>query len=215
MMVCLSNMIRCVIFDCDGTLVDSEYLCNLGLELKLKEIGIVESAEDMMVRFQGWKLATILESLETKHNVKFDDSFSLSYRSLVDELFEKELKPCIGVEKAIQQLDFKKCVASSGPINKIEKALSTTGLLNYFNGNLFSSYEIGSWKPDPDIFLYAAKMMGFKPDECGVVEDSPVGIEAAKAAGMHAVLYDPNNKHMDLNCTAVISDMMELLDVIT
>ena len=208
-------MIKCVIFDCDGTLVDSEYLCNLGLELKLREIGIVESAEDMMVRFQGGKLATILESLETKHNVKFDDSFSLSYRSLVEALFEKELKPCIGVKKAIQQLDFKKCVASSGPINKIEKALSITGLLNYFNGNLFSSYEIGSWKPDPGIFLHAAKMMGFKPDECVVVEDSPVGIEAAKAAGMHAVLYDPNNKHMDLNCTAVINDMMELSDVIT
>lgn len=119
------------------------------------------------------------------------------------------------MEKAIQQLDFEKCVASSGPINKIEKALSITGLLNYFNGNLFSSYEIGSWKPDSGIFLHAAKVMGFKPDECVVVEDSPVGIEAAKAAGMHAVLYDPNNKHMDLNCTAVINDMMELSDVIT
>jgi len=90
-------MIKCVIFDCDGTLVDSEYLCNLALELQLKECGIESSASEMTQRFRGGKLATILETLEREHNTNLNEDFVPQYRSLVEKLFEEKLQPCEGV----------------------------------------------------------------------------------------------------------------------
>jgi beta-phosphoglucomutase-like phosphatase (HAD superfamily) len=86
-------------------------------------------------------------------------------------------------------------VASNGPKDKMQKALQLTQLSSFFNGKLYSAYDINSWKPDPGLFLYAAQKMGFKPEQCLVVEDTLVGIEAAKAGGMKTVLYDPHNTH--------------------
>lgn len=63
-----------------------------------------------------------------------------------------------------------------------------TGLARYFDGRVFSSYEIGSWKPEPGLFLHAAEALGFLPEHCVVVEDSEAGVQAALAARMR-VLY--------------------------
>ena len=208
-------MIKCIIFDCDGTLVDSEYLCNLGLEIRLRDYGVESSAIDLMKRFRGGKLAAILEAIESEHKIKLKEGFISSYRSLVDELFERDLKPCEGVNAALTAIHLPKCVASSGPLDKINKALSISGLSKHFNGKIFSSYVVGSWKPDPGIFLHAAKEMGFQPSECAVVEDSPVGISAAKSAGMRPILYDPNNTYDPNLYSHTIRHMRELQSAIT
>ena len=208
-------MIKCIIFDCDGTLVDSEYLCNLALEIKLRDYGVESSAIDLMNRFRGGKLATILEAIESEHQIKLKEDFVSSYRSLVDELFEKDLKPCEGVNTALTEIGLPKCVASSGPLEKINKALSVSGLANHFHGKIFSSYVVGSWKPDPGIFLHAAREMGFQPSECAVVEDSLVGISAAKSAGMRPILYDPNNAYDQTKYSHTINHMRELQSAIT
>jgi len=208
-------MIKCIIFDCDGTLVDSEYLCNLGLEMMLENYGIDSSATEMMERYRGGKLAAILQDIELEHQIILKDNFVTSYRILVDELFEKRLRPCEGVDKALNGILLPKCVASSGPLDKIKKALSITGLTDHFNGKIYSSYVVDSWKPDPGIFLHAAKEMGFQPNECAVVEDSLVGISAAKAAGMRPILYDPNNIHSAISCLHTIRHMRELQRAIT
>lgn len=63
---------------------------------------------------------------------------------------------------------------------------------NEFGGSIFSSYDIRSWKPEPGLFLHAAKGMNFPAERCVVIEDSEVGIDAAKAAGMTAMHYKPN-----------------------
>jgi len=189
-------MIKCIIFDCDGTLVDSEFLCNLALEIKLRDYGVKSSATELVERFRGVKLTSILEAMEIEHQIKLKDNFEHSYRALVNDLFEERLQPCQGVHDALDELiDYPKCVASSGPLNKINKALSITKLSAYFNGQIFSAHEVKSWKPDPGLFLHAAQQMGFKPEECAVIEDSEVGITAAKAAGMKAILYDPHKIH--------------------
>ena len=208
-------MIKCIIFDCDGTLVDSEYLCNLGLEIKLREYGIEESASKMMERFRGGKLSNILETLESDHQIKFRDDFIPLYRSLVDDLFERQLQPCEGVNAMLHEIELPKCVASSGPLEKINKALSITNLSKHFKDNIYSSYVIGSWKPDPGIFLHAAGEMGFQPNECAVIEDSPLGITAAKLAGMFSVLYDPSDIHKAVESTCTIQHMEELKSAIT
>ena len=209
-------MIKCIIFDCDGTLVDSEYLCNLALEIKLRDYGVKSSATELVERFRGVKLTAILETMELEHQITLSDDFEVGYRALVNELFLAQLTPCEGVEQALSELgDYPKCVASSGPLKKINSALNITHLSGYFNGHIFSAHEVGSWKPEPGLFLHAAEKMGVKPEQCVVVEDSEVGIIGAQAAGMVAVLYDPHGLYDRSLSKYRITHMKELNRVIS
>ena len=100
-------------------------------------------------------------------------------------------------------------VASSGPPAKIRQALELTGLAGFFGERLFSSYEVGFWKPDPRLFLHAAKQMGAAPASCLVVEDSAAGVAAAVAAGMRAVQYLPGGGEAAPGASA-IADLRSL-----
>lgn len=202
----------CLIFDCDGTLVDSELLGHRALATRLREIGVEEDAEDLSQRYRGFKLQTLLDDLRTRHRIELPESFVADYRSLLTALFESELQAVPHVKDALTQLSQAKCVASSGPRAKIAQALRVAGLAGHFGANLFSSYEVGSWKPEPGIFLAAAQGMGFAPEDCIVIEDSPVGIEAAKAAKMRAFWFDPGRERpydVEAGVTA-FGDMAEL-----
>jgi HAD superfamily hydrolase (TIGR01509 family) len=174
----------CVIFDLDGTLVVSEGLCNQAFLDLLPQLN--ETVVSLTRRYRGKKLAQILADLESRLCRKLPDAFEQQYRQRVAELFSHELKPMPGVLEMLDVMNFLKCIASSGPPLKIRQALQVSGLAPYFGDNLFSSYEVESWKPEPGLFQYAAKAMGFMPGQCVVIEDSEVGIEAAAAAGMEA-----------------------------
>jgi HAD superfamily hydrolase (TIGR01509 family) len=114
----------------------------------------------------------------------------------------------------LQGLHLPFCVASSGPREKIELSLRATGLLPYFRGRIFSAYELGSWKPEPDLFLHAAKVMAVAPARCAVVEDSVKGVRAGIAAGMAVFGYaHPENKaRLDYPNVKLFEHMDELLD---
>ncbi|BAY08986.1 HAD-IA family hydrolase [Calothrix sp. NIES-2098] len=182
----------CIIFDLDGTLVDSERLCNQAFIDLLPFIN--ESIDGLILRYRGRKLALILADIEMRYGVKLPIDFEVIYRQKVNELFEFYLQPVTGVPEMLKNLDYPVCVASSAPIAKISKALNVTNLSHYFGDSLFSSYEVGSWKPDPGLFLYAANKMGFPPEYCVVIEDSDVGIQAAHSAGIYALKYSTEEK---------------------
>lgn len=182
----------CVIFDLDGTLVDSEGLCNQAFLDLLPQLS--DSVESLIQRYRGKKLAPILADLESRLCQKLPDAFEQHYRQHVAELFSRELRPMPGALEMLETTNFPKCIASSGPPLKIRQALQVSGLAPYFDDDIFSSYEVGSWKPEPGLFQYAASAMGFMPSQCVVVEDSEVGIEAAAAAGMKAFHYIRNGE---------------------
>ena len=207
-------MIKCVIFDCDGTLVDSEYLCSLGFELLLKNYGVHANANEMVDEFRGKKLDLILRSLESKYKIKLADDFVISYREQVSNLFETDLRAFDGVKEALSSIDLAMCVASSGPREKILKSLRLTDLEEYFSDNIYSAYDINSWKPEPDLFIHAANEMGFKASECAVVEDSVVGIRAAKSANMKAILFDPNKQGSLDSSVTCIHNMCDLKNIL-
>jgi HAD superfamily hydrolase (TIGR01509 family) len=100
-----------------------------------------------------------------------------------------ELRPVDGIVEALEQIRVETCVASSGTHEKIRRSLGATGLYERFEGRIFSTTEVEHGKPAPDLFLYAAERMGVEPAACAVVEDSPFGVEAAKAAEMTAFAY--------------------------
>jgi HAD superfamily hydrolase (TIGR01509 family) len=208
-------MIKCIIFDSDGTLVDSELLGHYCMELKLKEIGILENAESMKKQFRGWKLDALLKVLQERHKFTISENFIPQYRIALAEMFEERLQATPGIINALKEITLPICVASSGPMSKIETAMRVTGLKEFFGDRLFSAYDIGSWKPNPGLFLHAAKEMGFKAEECIVIEDSPVGVQAAWAAKMKVIHYNPEKfNDLDKNQVIEITHMNQLLSAI-
>lgn len=198
----------CIIFDLDGTLVDSEGLCNQAFLDLLPQLN--DTVESLIQRYRGQRLASILVDIESRLCQTLPNTFEEHYRQRVAELFSHELKPMPGVLEMLEATNFPKCIASSGPPLKIYQALKVSGLAPYFGGNIFSSYEVGSWKPEPGLFQYAASAMGFMPSQCVVVEDSDVGIEAAEAAGMKAFQYVPNSETVSYQGGTPFDDMLQL-----
>lgn len=205
-------MYKCIIFDCDGVLVDSEDLSNQAILKMLWEIDVPLTEAKAIEVFTGRALSENLAWIEDYFNIVLPKNFESEYRRRSFEAFKKHLKPVDGVKSLLERLTVPYCVASSGPINKMELNLGTTGLLPYFEGKLFSCYEINSWKPEPDIFLHAAREMGFKPEECAVIEDSLPGITAAQAGGFSVYAYKNkyNAKLLQEMDIPVIEDMDKL-----
>ena len=203
----MSNL--CVIFDLDGTLVDSENLCNQAFLDLLPQLNL--SLGDLLTRFRGRKMALIVAELEQILGTPLTADFVPKYREHVAHLFATSLQPMPGVLEMLEQLRYPYCIASSGPIAKIRGALTVTGLLPWFERRIFSAYEVGSWKPEPGLFLHAAKTMGFEPCRCVVVEDSLVGIEAAQAAHMYAMQFLPEGGQAEAHPHATCFDNMAAL----
>jgi len=107
-------------------------------------------------------------------------------------------------------------VASSGMESKMKFNLNLVGLLPYFENKLFSCYTIQKFKPEPDVFLWAAKTMGFQPHECVVIEDSLLGVQGALKGGFDVfgfTAHDTNNELGGL-CTTTFDDMNQLLELL-
>lgn len=177
-----------VIFDNDGVLVDSEPISNRLLAAYLTELGHPTSYEESIRDYMGAAMhrvhELVLERTGERLPVGFDDVF----HGRVFAAFERELDPVDGVVSVLEKLVADRvpyCVASSGSHERIRVGHRKTGLDRWFgDGIVFSAQDVGRGKPAPDLFLYAAERMGVAPDRCAVVEDSPLGVLAARAAGM-------------------------------
>jgi len=181
----------CVIFDCDGVLVDSEALSAEVMRSMSLEAGVRLTPAESFGAIHGRKVAEWVSELEVRSGRPLTDDFVPRFRRRCEEVFERELLAVADVEQAIRQLRVPFCTASSAPRAKITKSLTLTGLLSYFEDRIISAYEVGSWKPDPGVFLAAADRMGVPPNRCAVVEDSLVGVQAGVAAGMVVYGYAP------------------------
>ena len=160
--------------------VDVEVLGALGWEMTETEV---------IERFVGISEADMLRQVE-EHlgrtlGPAWDEEFVPRYRAA----FEAELVPVDGVVEALDGITAPTCVASSGTHERIRFSLGLTGLLERFDGRIFSATDVERGKPAPDLFLHAARSLGVDPSRCAVVEDSPFGVAAARAAGMRAFGY--------------------------
>jgi HAD superfamily hydrolase (TIGR01509 family) len=200
--------IQCVIFDCDGTLVDSERLCCQALSRVFGELGATLTPDEAMTHFEGGKLADILTATKKRLGVKVSlDTLEPLYRKILDQLFEEQLEPMDGVFDVLNDLDannIEYCVTSNSPREKIVRSLELTGLLSRFQGKIFSAFDANSWKPEPDLILYSAMNMGFRLQDCIYVDDTPKGLEAGVRAGMKTVhLIGVNNRDHDLKLETI------------
>jgi len=178
-----------VIFDCDGVLVDTEPVACRVLAEWLTTHGIPHTQEEAMARFMGRTSSSFRAELEEARGEPLPETFFKDIEAAQLTEFERELAAVEGIAKVLDELAHPVCVASSSSLHKVRRVLELTGLLDYFGENVFSAQQVGRGKPFPDVFLFAAEQMGVPRERCVVVEDQPVGVEAAVAAGMDVLAY--------------------------
>lgn len=208
---------RCVIFDCDGTLVDSEILCNQALVNIFSRLGGHLTLQECLQHFQGGKIVDILAATRSRTGVRTPiDVLEPMYREECRQLFEQHLKPIPGVPELLatlheQSIDM--CIASNGPVHKMEHTLSLTNLLPYFEGKLFSGFEACSWKPDPDLIHFAAMNMGYRLQDCVFVDDTLKGVQAGINADIPTFHFTAcaNTPHIDHPLVTPLTTMPDLL----
>lgn len=207
---------KCIIFDCDGVLVDSEPISIQLLVDMANSFGANIDLAYGMKHFKGSFFDACKSNIAQLTQNPIPDSFQEDYRKLSFEAFKKGMKPVEGIENVLNNLNLPFCVASSGPEDKIKLNLTLSGLFPHFENKIFSCYVVQKWKPDPAVFLWAAKTMGFKPEDCLVIEDSLSGVRAAKAGGFDVfgfTAHDYNNE-LEKEATRTFSSMDELLGMI-
>ncbi|MGW3426086.1 HAD family hydrolase [Streptomyces phaeochromogenes] len=177
-----------VIFDNDGVLVDSEPISNTLLAAYLTELGHPTSYEESLRDYMGAAMHRVHDIVEERTGERLPADFDDVFHARVFAAFERELEPVAGAVEVLEKLaadGVPYCVASSGSHERIRVGHRKTGLDRWFDdGRVFSSQDVGRGKPAPDLFLHAAERMGVPPEKCLVVEDSPLGVRAAVAAGM-------------------------------
>ncbi len=204
-----------VIFDNDGVLVDSEPLANAILAGYLSELGHPTSYEDSLRDYMGSAVHRVHDLLLERTGQRLPDDFDATLHARTVAGFERELRPVPGVEEVLGELTahgIGYCLASSGSHERIRVGHRVAGLDGWFEEEwIFSSQDVGQGKPAPDLFLHAARSMGVEPSRCVVIEDSPLGIQAAVAAGMDVFAFTAMLPAERLpGATAYFGDMKQL-----
>ncbi|WP_369214066.1 HAD family hydrolase [Streptomyces flavofungini] len=204
-----------VIFDNDGVLVDSEPLSNTILAAYLTELGHATSYEDSLRDYMGAAVHRVHDLILERTGQRLPGDFDEELHRRVFAAFERELQPMDGAVEILEKLagdGVAYCLASSGSHERIRVGHRRTGLDAWFDeGRIFSSQDVGRGKPAPDLFLYAAERMGVAPERCAVVEDSPLGVRAAVAAGMDVYGFTAMTPAERLvGATELFADLREL-----
>jgi HAD superfamily hydrolase (TIGR01509 family) len=184
----MSEPIALVIFDCDGVLVDSESLAFRAVAEELAPHGLTLAPLEAAARFAGYTDRDIARVVAAETGRALPDDFPARLQARAMALFEAELVAVPGAADALAAIALPRCVASNSPPERIERALRLVGLRDHFPAEgLFSADHVARPKPAPDLHRHVAQRMGAPAEACVVIEDSPTGVAAARAAGMAVI----------------------------
>ena len=213
-----------IIFDCDGTLADSETIHNQAVCDVLASLGYPEyTLEYCLNNFAGLGMNNVISAVEKREEKKLPDNFLEQYREVTLLQLQKNVKPLPYAVEAVKILskDYKICVASNGERPHVLQSIKSIGLFDVFGeGAIFSKSQVSRGKPFPDLFLYAAETMGVPPERCIVIEDSITGARAGIAAGMQtigitAVSHHPDKVEKDMKNIGIVNVFNTWQDILT
>jgi HAD superfamily hydrolase (TIGR01509 family) len=173
-----------IIFDCDGVLIDSELLAARALIETLAEYGVNLTLAEALERFVGTNTIAEIADIEKTNGIKLPPEYAEKKRTRNRQLAKTSLQAITGVRDLVSRLQVDKCVASNSSLEYLNRCLGYVDLWDCFAPHIFSAAQVNQGKPAPDLFLFAARQMNATPRDCLVIEDSAVGVRAAKAAGM-------------------------------
>jgi phosphoglycolate phosphatase len=224
----LLSPINLLIFDFDGVLVDTQVVAN---EIQFNYINKLQSLDlslhEFGEKFSGMQVKTILEIIQKEK----DNIGSMPINKIVQDidnlvlqkLASQSISPLPGVVDFLSSSSMKRCIGSNCSLRLLKPFLKSSNLEKYFNSYVFSADMVTNPKPSPDLYLYAARYMGVNVEECLVIEDSIVGIQAAISAGMQVVgilagshtSSTDSNKLINNGAKAVFYDMRDLTNYLS
>ncbi|HEX8703847.1 MAG TPA: HAD family phosphatase [Myxococcaceae bacterium] len=214
-----------VLFDCDGVLVDSEPITIGVLRDMLEELGWKLSLSECMALFVGKTVRDEAHLIEARTGVPVTDAWLARFRARRNEALERDLVAIRNVHAAVSALHVRYqgriACASGADRFKVELQLRKVGLLQYFEGRVFSGMELQRSKPAPDVYLAAARALSVDPARCAVVEDTVTGVTAGVAAGATVFGYSPPESGHDApqalrraGAVHIVTDMAKLPEVL-
>jgi beta-phosphoglucomutase len=192
--------LRAVLWDMDGTLIDSAEYHWITWHDTLAELGVELTRES----FNGW-FGSRNDRILRRY---FGEDFALSEIARIGELKESRYRTLVRNEgiallpgvghwlHALQKDGWRQAVASSAPPANIDVLIEVLQLRDVFDSTV-SAEEVAHGKPHPDVFLRAAEKLGAVPARCVVVEDAPVGVEAGRRGGMRTIGIAGMHGHLD------------------
>lgn len=213
--------IKLVIFDCDGTLVESEYINSQATSEVLMGLGLKKFTPDYCLHyFMGCSAHDVMRILR---ELKIDDPQKILHiaHTRAIELGKTQLKSIPKAVEVVEKITLPKCIASNGQRFVVLESLRIVGLDKHFHEkHVFTAEDVKNAKPAPDLYLYSAQSMGnVDPRNCLAIEDSVVGVIAAKAANMNVLGFIGGKHHglkakemlMDAGALATIESLSEIL----
>ncbi len=207
-----------LIFDCDGVLVDSEIIAQRVMERELTARLPGVDVAALVRSTDGMTTAAVLERAQAKSGRTLPATTLEDVRAAVDQALRVELKPLPGVRSALKAVSTLKAVASNSALRRLRQSLNQARLTAVFGDRVFSADCVATPKPAPDLYLHTARTLGVDPAHCLVVEDSVIGVTAARLAGMTVIGFtgashvapDQGNRLRRVGASVVI-DHMDLL----
>ncbi len=184
-----------ILFDCDGVLVDSEPITNGVLRDMLEELGWTLTPQECMRLFVGKALVDEVRIIAQNTGKPVAEEWLAAFRERRNTELMRALQPVRNIGSAVAQLHAayggRIACASGADRYKVEIQLRKCGLIEFFEGRIFSGYEMPRSKPFPDVYLAAAAALDVDPRRCAVVEDTVTGATAGVAAGATVFGYSP------------------------
>lgn len=185
------------IYDCDGTLIDSEGIACSVCADALTGIGVPYTTSLFAERYAGRPARETWEHITSHYSVALPDGFNAAINAEIHRRLDAEVQAVDGAREAILAIAGARCVASSTGLTQLRKNLQTTALLDLFGDAVFSASQVKRGKPAPDVFLFAASQMGADPGDIVVIEDTVAGVTAARRAGFRAIGFTGANHSGD------------------
>ncbi|MBL8335930.1 MAG: HAD family phosphatase [Rhodoferax sp.] len=206
-----------VLFDCDGVLVDSEPITNGVLRDMLQELGWELTLEECVAQFVGKALKEEVAIISRRVGRELDPAWLGQFQERRNAALRERLTAIPNIHDAVHTIHAHQgariACASGADRYKVEMQLRQTGLMQYFEGRIFSGYETPRSKPFPDVYLAAAAALQVLPARCAVVEDTVTGVSAGVAAGASVFAYAPQGDGAALQAagaSCIFRDMAEL-----
>jgi HAD superfamily hydrolase (TIGR01509 family) len=191
-----SAELRLVIFDCDGVIVDSEPVANRMVAEALAALGWAVTSAEADRLFLGMTLTDMVPVIERRIGRALPPEWRSDLMQRLVAALEQEAEPVAGALEALRgvsALGVPWRIASNSSHEEMRAKFARLGISDLVSGRVHSHRDVGRGKPEPDLFLAAAAAEKVAPAACVVIEDSPLGVRAAAAAGMDCLGFAPHS----------------------